>query len=80
MGYPVPVNSPQITVAGVKYAVAAFDWPAPFSSSMYKVGVFQFMPDGTWNQVGADAVVYTNLGDCLADIRAKGGKIGRAHV
>lgn len=78
MGYPVPANSPQITVSGTTYAVGAFDWDTPIGHAYY-VGIFAKQADGTWStpNVGGNGVViqYMNDGEVLADIRAKGGKV-----
>lgn len=74
MGFPVPTNSPQITVSGTKYAIAAFDWPNIVGDG-YMIGVFQQQLDGSWNSAGRALATYMNPGDALADIQAKGGTV-----
>jgi hypothetical protein len=78
MGYPVPTNSPQFTVNGSTYCIAAFDWDNPIGRGYY-AGVFIKMQDGSWNSISTpgNGVVkqYMNPGEVLADMQAKGGRV-----
>jgi hypothetical protein len=78
MGYPVPINSPQFTVAGQTYCIAAFDWPNIVGNGYY-AGVFIKMNDGSWNAITTSgngvAAQYMNPGEVLADMQAKGGRV-----
>ena len=73
MGYPLQAGAPKITVQGRTLAVGAFDWPTPMGD-FYKVGVYEKQPDGSWNELNSVAT-YTNSGDALAAIQAKGGTV-----
>lgn len=73
MGYPVPANSPQVTIGTRTVCAAAFDWNNPMGV-FYKVGIFEKQGDGSWNSIG-EVVTYVNEGDCLKDIQAKGGTV-----
>ena len=71
MGYPVPENASKVTVQGRTFAAASFQWANPMGS-FYKVGVFEKQPDGSWNEAFPIGL-YTNPGDLIADVKAKGG-------
>lgn len=74
MGYPVQAGAPQITVSGRTFAVGAFVWNNPVGQ-FYKIGVFEDKPENgttSWNDVG-QVVAYTNPGEALKDVQAKGG-------
>lgn len=78
MGYPVQNGAPTVTVQGRTFAIGAFDWVNPVGN-FYKVGVYERMPDGSWNEVQAVAT-YTNDGDLLADIQKRGGGVAYIKV
>ena len=73
MSYPLQPNAPKVTVQGRTFAVGAFDWQTPLGA-FYKIGVYEQMPDGGWNEVTGIAT-YANAGDVLADIQSKGGGV-----
>ena len=72
MGYPIPANSPQITVGARTFAVAAWQWTLPIGGLYNKVAIYELQPGGTWNE-SARVGEYENAGDMLADVVAKGG-------
>lgn len=71
MGYPVPTSAPTFVVGAATYAVAMFVTVTPIGE-MYMAGVFVRQSDGSWNSFNAP-ISYTNAGDLLADVVAKGG-------
>lgn len=73
MGYPVQQSAPTVTVQGRTFAVGAFDWATPVGS-FQKVGVYERMPNGDWNEVQSIAT-YNNSGDMIKDVQAKGGGV-----
>lgn len=73
MGYPVPANSPQVLIGGRTICVAAFDWQTPIGN-MFRIGAYEKQADGSWNELGVVAT-YTNTGECLADMKLKGGGV-----
>lgn len=73
MGYPVPANAPQVTIGSRTVAVGAFDWNTPVGA-FFKVGIYEKGGNGEWLEVSG-LVTYPNAGDCLADMKAKGGAV-----
>ena len=73
MSYPVPANSPNVTIDGRTIAVGAFDWSTP-SGKCYKVGLFEKSKTGDWLEV-VGVIEYKKPGDTLDDIKAKGGTV-----
>jgi len=76
MGYPLPANSPKVTVNGRTFAVAAFDFQTPIGC-MFKIGVFELVGN-EWQQCMAedsDITTYANPNDVLLDVQAKGGSV-----
>lgn len=71
MGYPVQANAPRVSVNGRTFAVGVFPWDTPIGS-MKKVGVYEQMPNGEWNEA-LNIATYANGGDMLKDLQAKGG-------
>jgi hypothetical protein len=74
MGFPLPPNSPQITIGTRTVCAAAFDWPNPIGN-FYKIGIFEMQKDGSWNAIGTEIATYCNPGDCIGDMKAKGGSV-----
>ena len=78
MGYALPNNSPQFSLGGQTFAVAAFNWDTPIGAAYY-IGVFVRMQDGSWNSASTpgNGVVaqYMNQNDVLKDVQAKGGRV-----
>lgn len=74
MGYPVPANSPQITIGTRTVCAAAFLWSNPMGD-FYKIGIFEQQKDGSWNQAGAEIATYINPGDLIGDMKLKGGSV-----
>lgn len=74
MGYPVPSTAPQITSHGRTFILAAF----PFNSvvSLFKVGIYERQPDGSWNEV-LGISTYTEKG-AFEEIQKLGG--GAAYM
>ena len=73
MGYPVSPNAPRITHQSRTFCVSAFEWSTPVGA-YYKVGVYELMPSGEWNELQMIAQ-YMNSGDCLADVKKLGGGV-----
>lgn len=73
MGYPVQASAPRVTVQGRTFAVGVFPWDTPIGQ-FKKVGVYEQMPNGDWNEV-LNIATYANQGDMLADMKAKGGGV-----
>lgn len=77
MGYPIQTGAPQCTLNGVTYAVGAFEFPNPIGT-FFKIGAYQNDPVQGWVEIYTVAN-YTNSGDLLADIQAKGGAVKFIH-
>lgn len=77
MGYPIPLSSPRITLPdGRQFAVAAWMWHNPVGA-FYTCGIFENVPENgspSWQSRGF-AKQYTNSGELLADVQAKGGRV-----
>lgn len=73
MGYPVQANAPRIVINGRTLAVGAFDWPN-LVGQMFKVGIYEQSANGEWLELSG-IVMYSNEGDCLKDMQAKGGSV-----
>lgn len=73
MGYPVPANSPQITIGSRTVCAAAFDW-SNIVGTFFKVGIYEKGGNGEWMELSAIAT-YTNDGDFLKDMQSKGGSV-----
>lgn len=77
MGYPIPAESPKITLAdGRQFAAAAWLWNN-IAGSFYTVGIFENVPEqgtASWQSRG-NAAQYTNPGDLLRAVQAKGGRV-----
>ena len=77
MGYPVQAGAPEVTLPnGRRFAVGAFVW-SNIAGSFNIVGIFEDVPENgseSWNLRGY-AAQYSNAGDMLRDIQAKGGRV-----
>lgn len=77
MGYQIPVDAPKITLPdGRQFAAAAWMFNNPVGS-FYTCGIYENVPEQgspSWQSRG-NAVQYTNSGDLLRDIQAKGGRV-----
>ena len=75
MGLPLPLNAPQIVVAGRTYGVGAFLWNTPDGQN-YMIGVYELTATG-WQFVAPSnsLVQYSNPGQMVADVKIKGGRV-----
>jgi hypothetical protein len=72
MGYPVPANSPQVTIGTRTVCCAAFQWDG--FVPMYRIGGYEKAPSGEWLEVFL-LEQFTNDGDTLAAMQKAGGSV-----
>ena len=72
MGYPVPSNSPQVTIGTRTVCSAAFQWDG--FVPMFRIGGYEKSPSGEWLELFV-LEQFTNDGDTLAAMQRAGGSV-----
>ena len=71
MGYQLQNNPPCVNIAGRVLAVGAFNFEN-IAGAFPTFGIYEKTPIGEWNEL-TNIVRYTNPGDLIKDVLAKGG-------
>ena len=72
MAYPVPANSPQVTIGSRTVCAAAFQWDA--FVPMFRIGGYEKSPNGEWLEVFV-LEQFANEGETLAAMQKAGGSV-----